>query len=408
MDAPFSSTQKRQITDQLEAISNQSSFSGAPRLLRLLRYLVENEIAGAGDQLNQMRIAMEVMDRGIEFDPSVDSVVRVEAGRLRSKLRDYYASEGSGDRVRFELPKGRYNPHITLEGEGGAPPAGGGVVDQEIRFLKTGDETTIAYSISGEGYPLVKAANWLSHLEYDHVSPVWVHWWRELGGMGQLVRYDERGCGLSDWEVDDFSVPVWVDDLERVVDTVGVEKFALLGISQGAAVAIDYAVRHPERVGHLILYGGFAQGRLVRPHSPEQAEEVEVMRGLIRLGWGMDNPAFRKTFASLFIPDATKAQIDAFDALQRMSTSPENAARFFDAFNHVDVLDIAPEVTVPTTVLHARGDVEIPFEQSRLMASTIPGARLVSLESNNHILGEDEPAWQVFAGEIRRILRSLS
>jgi pimeloyl-ACP methyl ester carboxylesterase len=388
------------VESELDSIERSVVFSNAPRLMKLLRYLVAAQLSGHGGELNQTRIAIEVMERGADFDPYADSLVRVEAGRLRGKLREYYATEGQDDPVRIELPKGRYSPNLLFN-TGKASVAG---PVQQIRFLKTADNTTLAYATSGRGYPLVKAANWLSHLEFDRVSPVWRHWWSELSHRYRLIRYDERGCGLSDWEVDEFSVETWVADLESVIEAADVGRFALLGISQGAAVAISYAVRHPERVSHLILYGGFAQGRLKRNASPELEEEAILLKNLMRVGWGQENAAFRRTFASLFVPDATREEMDAFDALQRASTSPANAEKFMDAFNKVDVVDLAAQVSVPTLVMHARHEVEIPMAQARLLASTIPGARLVPLESRNHIIGESEPAWQQFLAELTRFL----
>ena len=406
MDQALSSEAQARVLAQLAAVEVSSDFVGAPRLAKLLHYLVEAELRGEGSEINQGRIALEVMGRGVEFDPAVDSVVRVEAGRLRTKLRDYYAGDGSEDRIRFDLPKGRYNPNIVFAEDAAATPAAP-LPEQQVRFLKTADATNLAWSEIGDGAPLIKAANWLSHLEFDFASPVWRHWWTELSRRARLIRYDERGCGLSDWEVDEFGVKVWVDDLECVVDAAGAERFCLLGISQGAAVAIDYAVRHPERVSHLILYGGFVQGRLKRDPGAEQIDEAEMLKNLARIGWGQDHPAFRRTFASLFMPDATSEQVAAFDALQRASTSPENAVRFLDAFNKINVFERAAEVTVPTTVIHARDELEIPLSQGRLIASTIPGARLVTLESQNHILGEHEPAWQAFLREMDRILATI-
>jgi pimeloyl-ACP methyl ester carboxylesterase len=193
-------------------------------------------------------------------------------------------------------------------------------------------------------------------------------------------------------------------NLECVVEAAEVSPFTLLGISQGAAVAFEYAVRHPERVRHLVLYGGFIQGRLKRDPTPAQVDEAETLLRLVRIGWGQNNSAFRKILASLFVPDASSEQISAFDALQRASTSPENAERFLDAFNNSDALNRAAQVTVPTSVLRARNELEIPMAQGRLMAATIPGARLVSLDSQNHCLGETEPAWQDFLNEIDSIL----
>jgi len=400
MNGALPDEQRKLVESELDAIENSGVFSGAPRLMKLLRYLVAAQLSGHGAELNQIGIALDVMERGADFDPSVDSLVRVEAGRLRGKLREYYATEGQDDPVRIELPKGRYSPNLIFK-VSNASVAG---PVQQIRFLKTADDTTLAYATSGRGFPMVKAANWLSHLEFDLVSPVWRHWWSELSHRYQLIRYDERGCGLSDWDVNEFSVEAWVADLESVVEAAGVERFALLGISQGAAVAISYAVRYPERVTHLILYGGFAQGRLKRNASPELEEEAILLRNLMRVGWGQENAAFRKTFASLFVPDATREQIDAFDALQRASTSPANAERFIDAFNNVDVVDLAAQVRVPTLVIHARHELEIPMAQARLLASTIPGARLVPLESRNHIIGESEPAWQQFLAELSRFV----
>jgi pimeloyl-ACP methyl ester carboxylesterase/DNA-binding CsgD family transcriptional regulator len=281
-------------------------------------------------------------------------------------------------------------------------------VQQSIRFCTTPDRVRLAYATTGQGYPLVKAANWLSHLEFDWQSPVWQHWWKELSERFTLVRYDERGCGLSDWDVPEFTFDAWVRDLETVVATLKLDRFALLGISQGAAVAIAYAVRHPEKVSHLVLYGGSAQGRLKRSTTPEQVEEVELRSKLIKLGWGRDNPAFRQLFTSQFIPEGTLEQFNAFNELQRISTSPENAVRFVDEFNIIDVSNLATQVTAPALVLHAQHEVLIPFEQGRLLASLIADARLVPLDSKNHILLESEPAWQRFLNEIQKFIQSDS
>lgn len=400
MQSKWTNKRRDAVGVQLDALEGSSVFANAPRLMRFLRYLVQAQMDGQGGELNQNRIAIDVMERD-DFDPSSDSLVRVEAGRLRSKLRDYYATDGRTDAIRFDLPKGRYSPDVMFASE---TVGSQGTPTQELRFLKTRDDITLAYSISGDGYPLLKAANWLSHLEFDLLSPVWRHWWAELSRRYRLIRYDERGCGLSDWEVGEFGVEPWVEDLEAVADAVGDEKFALLGISQGAAVAISYAVRHPERVSHLILYGGFAQGRLKRDPKPEQIEEVNLLRELMSVGWGQDRSPFRKVFASFFVPDAKPEQIEAFDALQRASTSPENAVRFFDAFNEIDVVEIASQVRVPTLVLHARHEIEMPVSQGRLLASTIPGARFVPLESGNHILGAEEPAWNQFLDNVDRFI----
>jgi pimeloyl-ACP methyl ester carboxylesterase/DNA-binding CsgD family transcriptional regulator len=262
----------------------------------------------------------------------------------------------------------------------------------------------LAYGVHGSGPPLVKAPNWLTHIEHDWRSAVWRHWLTGLGERCTVIRYDERGCGLSDREVgeDGFEFERWLGDLEAVVDAVGPERFALLGISQGAGIAIAYAVRHPGRVSHLILYGGYLRGsaRL----DERMREQGELMASAIRTGWGARNPAFRRLFTTLFLPEGTPEQIAWFDELQQTSASPETAARIWAARMDVDVSDLAPAVTVPTLVLHAREDGLVPYKYGRELASMIPGARFVPLEGCNHILLEDEPAWPAFLAEVGAFL----
>ena len=279
---------------------------------------------------------------------------------------------------------------------------------QQIRFCTTGDGVRIAYATTGEGPPLVKAASWMNHLEFDWESPVWRHWITELARDHRYVRYDERGCGLSDWNVTELSFEAWVRDLETVVDAAGVERFPLLGVSQGGPIAIAYAVRHPERVSHLILYGAYARGWLKRNATPLQRKEAEMMNELAELGWGKDNPAFRQFFTTQFIPDGTPEQHRWWNELERVATSPQNAARFMRLFNEIDVTAVAPQVSCPTLVLHATRDARVPFDEGRLIASLIPGARFVPLESRNHILLEHEPAWRRWLEEVRGFLPAAS
>jgi pimeloyl-ACP methyl ester carboxylesterase len=276
--------------------------------------------------------------------------------------------------------------------------------EQQIRFCTSSDGVRVAFATAGEGPPLVKAANWLSHLEFDWNSPVWRHWIRELARDHTLVRYDERGCGLSDWNAKEFSLDAWVRDLEAVVDGLGLERFPLLGISQGGPIAIAYTVRHPERVSRLILYGGYSRGRSHRNLSEWEREEREVMLRMIAVGWGKDHAAFRQVFTSLFIPEANREQANWFNELQRVSATPENAVRIARTFDDLDVRELAPRLELPTLVLHATGDLRVPFAEGRLLASLIPGARFIPLESRNHILLEGEPAWPRFIREVRSFL----
>ena len=277
-------------------------------------------------------------------------------------------------------------------------------MQQQIRFCKSADGVRLAYATAGKGPPLVKVSNWMSHLEFDWRSPVWRPFLDGLAARRTVIRYDERGCGLSDWNAPDLSLESWVRDLESVVDVMGLRRFALLGISQGGSIAISYAVRHPERVSHLVIYGGYARGRLKRNPTPLQVEEARTLINLIRVGWGREHPAFRQVFTSLFIPDGTPEQFSWFNDLHRVSSSPENAARFADEFSRIDVTALATQVDVPTLVLHRRDDLAVPFEEGRLVAGLIPNARFVPLEGRNHLLLGGEPALNRFLAEVDEFL----
>jgi pimeloyl-ACP methyl ester carboxylesterase/DNA-binding winged helix-turn-helix (wHTH) protein len=272
---------------------------------------------------------------------------------------------------------------------------------QEVRFCTAPDGVRIAYATVGSGPVLLKAPNWLNHLEYEWQSPIWCHWWEALAQSCRLIRFDQRGSGLSDRQVEDVSFEAWVRDLEAVADAAAVDSFDLLGISQGGAVAVEYAVRHPERVRRLIIYGAFTRGRLGRGEPPEVLEAVTT---LMREGWGRDNPAYRQMFTSQFMPDATIEQMNWFNELQRVSTSGETAARIQNVGSRIDMLDRLPLVQAPTLVLHATGDQRVPFDEGRTIAALIPDARLVGLDSRNHLTLEKEPAWQQLIAEVREFL----
>jgi pimeloyl-ACP methyl ester carboxylesterase/DNA-binding CsgD family transcriptional regulator len=277
-------------------------------------------------------------------------------------------------------------------------------VEQQIRFCVAADGVRLAYATHGRGSPLVKAANWVTHLEFDWHSPLWRHWWTELGRSHQVVRYDQRGSGLSDRDPDRLTLDAFVDDLEAVVDAAGLERFALLGISQGGAAAICYAVRHPKRVSHLVLCGAYARGMMMRNISPEQREEAELLRSIVRVGWGRADPVFRRVFTTRFVPEATVEQMEWFDELMRISTTPEMAGRLRDVWGELNVTDLLDQVAVPTLVAHARGEVAVPFEEGRLLATRIPNARLLPLASRNHVLLATEPAWPTFVAELNAFL----
>jgi DNA-binding winged helix-turn-helix (wHTH) protein/pimeloyl-ACP methyl ester carboxylesterase len=360
-----------------------------PQVFDLLVYLIENrERVVSKDDL-----IASVWSGRIVSDSTLDS--RINA--VRKALGD------SGGRQQFVRTIARKGFRFVGEVNTAPKPDGAGAtsptLNQEVHFCTASDGVRIAYALAGKGPPLVKAANWLNHLEYDWQSPIWSHLLHELASRYQLIRYDERGNGLSDWDVKEISFEAFVRDLESVVEATKLKRFALLGISQGCAVSIAYAIRHPERVSHLVLYGGFARGRFRR--DPDHAR---TLLSIVEQGWGNENPAFRQFFTSLFFPDGTPEQMKWFNDLQRITSSTENALRIMQATGEIDISDLLPQVRVPTLVLHCRNDAAIAFDEGRRLAAGIPGAKFVALESRNHLVLESEPAWEKYSSEMTAFL----
>jgi pimeloyl-ACP methyl ester carboxylesterase len=320
---------------------------------------------------------------------------------LTPEQRALYAQEAATLHV-FPAPLERTGPVPQPAND---PVIAGEAPRQNIRYCLADDGVRIAFATTGEGPPLVKAANWLNHLELDWQSPVWGRMFTELSQDRMLVRYDERGNGLSAWDAADLSFEAFVRDLETVVDSLGLERFPLLGISQGCAVSIEYAARHPERVSHLILLGGYAAGwRHVA--SDAEVEQREAVITLAQHGWGQDNPIYRQIFSQTFMPSATKEELDWFNDFQRRTASPMNAVRFLQAFSMIDVRDRLTDVRCPTLVLHARHDQRVPLGQGIELASAIPGASLVTLETDSHIPLSREPATDRIVDCVAGFLRS--
>jgi pimeloyl-ACP methyl ester carboxylesterase/DNA-binding CsgD family transcriptional regulator len=277
-------------------------------------------------------------------------------------------------------------------------------ISQNIRFCTTPDKLRLAFATTGEGAAVVRTAHFLTHLDFDLHSPVWGPWIADMSRAHTLLRYDGRGCGLSDRAITSLSLDTWVSDLEAVVDAAGLDRFALLGCSQGAAISLSYAHRHPERVSCLVLLGGYARGVLRRNPTHEQQKQAQLLLDLIEIGWGQDNPAFRQVFTSLYIPGGNAEQMKWFNELERLSCTPSHAARIVSTFGQIDVSELATRVSCPTLVLHCRGDARVPFEEGRLLAGFIPGARFVPLESPNHVLLQGEPAYAECLAEIQAFL----
>jgi pimeloyl-ACP methyl ester carboxylesterase/DNA-binding CsgD family transcriptional regulator len=274
--------------------------------------------------------------------------------------------------------------------------------DQEIRFCRSVDGTRLAYAIHGSGPPLVVASCWLSHLQHDWQSPVWRHFLEDLGAIATVIRYDERGFGMSDWDVADFSIEARRADLEAVIASVGLDRFALLGMSGGSAVALAYAIDHPDRVTRLVLYGTVCGTPPV--FEGDAMAEEETYRSMIRVGWAKEDSVFRRVFTTKFIPDATEEQMRWFDELQRMSTSPRNAVASRIGRQQVDIADDLDRITAPTLILQATGDRSTTFDNAVTVSAAIAGSRLVAMDSRNHILLADEPAWATFMTEVSAFL----
>lgn len=294
----------------------------------------------------------------------------------------------------MQVETGR-GPHEDQGRPGGRRLLGSSAMRQQIHLTTSQDGVRLAWAHCGDGAPLVKAVNWLTHLKHDWNSPVWRHWMEFFGANFSFFRFDERGCGMSEREVSDISQRHWLPDLERVIEAARISSpIILLGVSQGAVTAIQYAVAYPERVSRLILYGGYARGWKRR--GTQQKDHYSAITQMIRVGWGSDNPVFRQAFAGRFIPEGSHEQIDWFNDLCRRTVEPDMAVRLLEARGDVDVSDLLGQVRVPTLVMHARRDEVIPFAEGQHLASNIPDARFVELDSRNHILLRDEPAWAEF------------
>ena len=343
----------------------------------------------------RMRLAANMLREGRQNCAGIAYSVgfNSEAAFNRAFKREYGEPPATWRRMQEEADRQAVE---QVSKERGLPP-------QQVRYCNASDGTRIAYSVIGEGPPLVKTANWLNHLEFDFESPLWRPWIAEMSSHSALLRYDERGNGLSDWDTPELGLDAFVDDLDSVVDHAGFDRFDLFGISQGAPVAIAYAVRHPERVRKIVLCGGYSAGWRARGDMRE-VERREAMVTLTELGWGADNPAYRQLFTNLYIPGATPRQVDWYNELQRRSASPANAAKLMRVLSMLDVRHLLREVKAPTIVFHATGDQAVPYSEGQLLAEAIPGARFVPLDSRNHVLLADEPAFRHFMDGLRAFL----
>ncbi|MEM1128952.1 MAG: alpha/beta fold hydrolase [Pseudomonadota bacterium] len=386
-------------TDLRELRAGQAVVKVEPKVFDLLVFLLVQ-----GDRVVSKDELVEAIWGGRAIsDAAVASAVSAarravgDDGRRQVLIRTVH---GRGFRFMSAVDKDPGRARTEPPGSAVAPN------EQEIRYCRSADGTRIAYASAGTGPPLLKAANWLSHLEFDWESPVWRHVFRTLAADHHLIRFDARGNGLSDWNVDQFGLDRQVEDLEAVADVVGLTRFPILAVSQGCATAAVYAARHPERVSGLILIGGYARGWKKRDDTDGSVVRHAAV-DMIRAAWGQDNPAVRQMMTSLYMPDAPAESQKWFSDLQRKTTSAENAARILEAHGDVDVRAVLPQVQAPTLVIHSRHDAGVPLEEGQELATGIPGARFLTLDTANHILPETDPAWRVCAEQIARFLAQV-
>jgi len=393
--------------------------------VEIQRRMLERNSEIPPDQRIEFRIGInlgDVISEGTDiFGDGVNVAARLESiadrggicisrqvlDQVEGKLDVTYRELGRQNLKNIAKPVEAYAIHLNASVSPGSRFLASANLKQEIRYCKAADGVRLAYATVGNGPPMLKSAHWMGHLEYDWELPISRHLLLGLAEDRTLVRYDARGNGLSDWDVREISLDAWVSDMETVADTAGLKRFPLFGFSQGCPVAIAYAARHPERVSHLILYGGFATGANKRPGlTASGRERLAAMNTLVRQGWGADNPAFRQIFTSLLMPTANKDQADAFNELQRLSASPECAARYLETVGDLTVLELLSQVKAPTLVMHVRDDSLVPIKLGRELAAGIPGARFVALPGKNHVPLEQDPGVPRLFEELKDFLRS--
>lgn len=395
-----------EIVSQLERIFASEPFAQAGRVNALLAYLVDAALRNDAGRVDQRAIAMDVFGRSADFDPSHDAIVRAEVGRLRSKLVEYYAGAGAEDALRIDLQRGTYLPTIARQNHPRSPLSSPvDPVAHEVRYCRRHDGVSIAFSASGNGYPLFLLPAWMSRLDTDLRNPLLRHYWEELTKRYRVIRFDCRGFGLSDRDVPDYTLDTLAADLHLVANTLGLERFALFGPSGGAMIGTAYASAYPERVSHLIFLGGFIRG----PRATGDADAIahaDAMDAAIRAGWGRPDSLFRQIFTTMLIPKGTPEQHRLLDQAQLDAGSAANAGRFHRLLADTDLTARVAAITAQTLIFHGTRET-IPFSEAVYSAARIPNARLVPLPTDNHLLLEDEPSWRMLLAELERFLPRL-
>ena len=375
-----------------------------PQVYALIAHFVMNP----GKLIDQNELVQAVWQGRIVSDSAI-------AARI-SAARKAIGDSGKAQRLIKTIPRRGFKFLPIVETDAGRRNTGESIAPttqsmanhqnhQSIRFCQSTNGVRIAHALTGRGLQLVRTGHWLTHLEHDWHSPIWRPFLDRLGKHYEVVRYDQRGCGLSDHDISDFSFARFVEDLEAVIDHAARDRFILYATSQGVPVAIDYAARHPERVSHLILHGGYVRGRLVRERQAD-IEQGEAILKLIEHGWGVSGSPFLQAFSTMYIPNANREQIDSLVELQRLTTTTDNAVATRRAVDSFDVSNQLAKLATKTLVIHAADDGVHPIDQGRQLAAGIRDSEFVLLESENHALVPQEPAWERFFWELQRFTAS--
>jgi class 3 adenylate cyclase/pimeloyl-ACP methyl ester carboxylesterase len=391
--------------------------------LEIQKRMAERNVSFSDDRRIDFRVGINVgdivIDEGDIFGDGVNVAARLESiadrggvcisrqvlDQIEGKIPVSCRELGRQNLKNIARPVEVYAINLNDAAPPGASVLAAANLHQKIRYCNASDGVRLAYATVGSGPPLLKSAHWLGHLEYDWEIPIFRHFLLKLAQDHTLVRYDARGNGLSDWDVNALSLDAWVTDMEAVANAAGLGRFPIFGFSQGCAVSIAFAARHPDRVSHLILYGSFALGSNKLPNlTAADRERLAAIKTLMKLGWGSDDPTFRQIFTSLLMPTATREQANYFNELQRLSGSPDGAVRYLETAAEFDVRELLPQIKAPTLVMHLRDDRRVPIELGREVAAKIPGARFVALPGNNHIMLEQDPAVPLLFDEVRDFL----
>ena len=399
----YSFNQCRLDTGRYQLTVRDQSVSVEPLVFDLLVYLIANRerVVSREELLDNLWKGKVVTDSALGARLKDARKAVEDSGSMQAVIKTVH---GRGYQFVAAVTEKAAEP-VAEESRSSKTQAIGLAEQSPVRFCSSADGTRIAYADVGSGYPLVSVGSWMTHLEEDWYNPMWGHYISQLAGDYKVIRYDQRGNGMSDWDDVEITFERMVEDLKSVIDCYDFDRVALFGASQAASVSLAFARQYPEKVSHLILHGAYVRGRC-RRGNPEDIAESKALVTLIRQSWGRDNPVARQLMTSLLMPDASQQEMAWFNEFQKNCGPGENIARFREMFDDIDVSGLLGEIDIPTLVVHSAGDSVAPLSEGKFIASRIPGARIVTLNSNNHMVFENEPGFRRLLDAIRDFMQS--